>query len=569
MQQLVNRGYDYYNNKNYLKALECAELAIEKNRDDENAWLLKGIALRETNHPLKAITCFDKSIKLDRNFFEAYIENADVHLALGNYKKAEEYADKALSIHKKSRSSISAWSCKGFIAYSKENYSDSFSYYNKSKTIAEPYRKKADDTKDVEDFSIIWHMLGAVSFHRTEKVYYLDEALGYFREAYDLNKRNALPLLGMSNVFMQEKYYNKELADAKISEALKVDPNLVYASWIEEGVDLAQEGKYVESEKCFNKAIEPGSCHRSLAKINKGLICLRQKEYLNAKNYFDSALNEESNYSALALICKSFALGNLNELNEAKECFNKAMEADPDLECAKSKDLIYKSMSGDLYFFKGYDLPFVEEVIIECQKKINGQNIESSANDDLQKNAINTERDIFIENDEFNWQKPSDEELSECKMVAYENGVVGEAYINDYLTNLKLKAEIRDFRWISKDNRFAPYDFSIIDKMGKEILLDVKSTNNEFNQKFFVSYNELAKMAQKENRYDIYRVYKIDSSAMLRICIDVGAFSRNILEILDRLPDGIIADSVTVSPSFLKFGEEINLFGYRGEPYKK
>lgn len=567
MQQLVSRGYDYYNNRNYIKALECAELAIEKNRDDENAWLLKGIALRETNHPLKAITCFDKSIKLDRTFFEAYIENADVHLALGNYKKAEEYANKALSIHQKSRNAISAWRCKGFIAYSEGNYSDSFSHYNKSKTIAETYRKKADDTKDVEGFSIIWHMLGAVSFQRTEKVYYLDDALSYFIEAYDLNKKNALPLLGMSNVFKQEKYYNKELADAKISEALKIDSNLVYASWIQDGVDLAQEGKYVESEKCFNKAIEPDSCHRSLAKINKGLICLKHKDYRNAKNYFDSALNEESNYSALALVCKSFALGNLNELNEAKECFNKAMKADPDLECAKSKDLIYKSVCGFLLFFRGYDLSFVEEVINDCQKKINDQNFESSVNDGLQPNAANNERDVFV--NKYNRQKPSDEELSECKMVAYENGVIGKTYINDYLTNLKLKAEIKDFRWISKDNRFAPYDFSIIDKIGKEILLDVKSTNSEFNQKFFISYNEITKMAQKEKRYDIYRVYRIESSAMLRICIDVGAFSRNVLEILDRLPDGIIADSVTVSPSSLKFGEEIKLFGYRGEPYKR
>jgi hypothetical protein len=79
---------------------------------------------------------------------------------------------------------------------------------------------------------------------------------------------------------------------------------------------------------------------------------------------------------------------------------------------------------------------------------------------------------------------------------------------------------------ISKDDRFAPNDVFIIDESGEQILLDIKSTTGEFNQKIFASYNELKQMAHGKERYDIYRVYKIeDSYAMLRI-----------LEILESFP---------------------------------
>ena len=127
---------------------------------------------------------------------------------------------------------------------------------------------------------------------------------------------------------------------------------------------------------------------------------------------------------------------------------------------------------------------------------------------------------------------------------------------------LKWKRELKDYNWISNSTPYAPYDFVIIDKNGERILIDVKSTDGEFGQRFFISYNELKQMAQSEERYDLYRVYKIKkSSAMLRICKDTKAFSRNILGILERLPNGVIADSVAVSPSSLKFNIEITLHG--------
>ena len=368
MQQLVNRGYDYYDNRNYTEALRCAELAIEKNCKDKNAWLLKGIALREMNRLLTAITCFERSTKLDSNFFNAYIENCHAHLALGDYKKAEEYADKALEIEKRSRGAVFAWSSKGLISYHQKNYSESFSHYNKAKAIAETYRKKAKNPKDNEKYSHIWYMLGAVSLCRTEMVYYLDDALQYFIEASGLNRKNALPILGMAIVFQKEKYLNKEKADAQIAEALKRDPNLVYAYWICEGVDLEKEGKYNEAIEYFDKAITADSCYRSLSKINKGLLSLKQKDYRSAKIFFDSALDEESNYSALALIGNCFVLGRSNELQEAKKCFDKAKELDKDLECENSNDLIYQTLSGNIFFFKGYDVDSVKNMVNECRE---------------------------------------------------------------------------------------------------------------------------------------------------------------------------------------------------------
>lgn len=555
MSQLVNSGNNYYYNRDYKKALEYAELAIEKNPNDKNAWLLKGMALLGMDHPIKAIFCFNKIIKLDNKFYDAYIYGSDAYLVLGNYEKAEEYADRALDISKRSFMAIFAWSHKGLIAYTSRMYRDSERYYTKAKELAEPYCRKAKNPKDTEQFSQIWCMLGQLFYHKKENdfdAFY--KALEHFDVASNLNKKDAHSLIGKAIIFQNVDYYDEEKADENIAEALKRDANLVYASWIDSGVDLEKEGNYPEAMRYFDK-VSPDSCYISLAIINKGILFLRQKDYDNSMICFDKALATESHYPALALIGKCISLANTNKLAEAINCLNKARDFDINLEWAKCKDLIYLAQSGDLFFFNGYDIDFVGYMIKECQNIANNQLFDTPITLSDTKSELEDPT-----NDEFNHQGFSEEILSDWKRIAFDNGIIGENYIEKYLSFLKLNAEIRDYKWISKNDPFAPYDFFIIDQNGESVLLDAKSTVGAFSQKFFVSYNELKKMVQCRERYDIYRVYNIDnSSAMLRICRDIRSFSQSILEILEKLPNGVIADSVAISPLALKFDAEIIL----------
>jgi len=67
-------------------------------------------------------------------------------------------------------------------------------------------------------------------------------------------------------------------------------------------------------------------------------------------------------------------------------------------------------------------------------------------------------------------------------------------------------------------------------------------------------------MSGADQRYDIYRVFDItDSEAQLRIAQDMRDFASGILQAFEVLPDGVIADAVSVDPRSLPFEEPIRI----------
>ena len=67
-------------------------------------------------------------------------------------------------------------------------------------------------------------------------------------------------------------------------------------------------------------------------------------------------------------------------------------------------------------------------------------------------------------------------------------------------------------------------------------------------------------MAADQSRYDLYRVYEMsEAGAQLRIAEDMSDFAAKVLASFRELPDGVTADSVSVSPSRLGFGQPFEL----------
>ncbi len=153
----------------------------------------------------------------------------------------------------------------------------------------------------------------------------------------------------------------------------------------------------------------------------------------------------------------------------------------------------------------------------------------------------------------------SEEAFLEAKRSAIENGLMGELFIHNYLELLAKTNKIKNFEWISKCNKYSPYDFSIINLDGNLNLIDSKATKRDFEQPIYISYRELEQMAFGNERYDIYRVYEMNSTtAKLRICKDLRIFAKKVLDVFEGLPTGVsVAASVMVSPSSLEFGPEI------------
>src|SRR5258708_2493077 len=156
-------------------------------------------------------------------------------------------------------------------------------------------------------------------------------------------------------------------------------------------------------------------------------------------------------------------------------------------------------------------------------------------------------------------RKISREDLQKAKENADRIGRRGEEYVNDYLAKLQEKGKIQSFEWVSDDNSISPYDFHVHDGTS-EIVIDVKSTQGEFERELHVSLNELQRMASGFEKYSILRVFEIkEHTARLSIAEDVKSFARSILEALEHLPAGVSSDSVSFAPTLLPFGTAVTI----------
>jgi hypothetical protein len=150
--------------------------------------------------------------------------------------------------------------------------------------------------------------------------------------------------------------------------------------------------------------------------------------------------------------------------------------------------------------------------------------------------------------------------LEQAKKNAQKTGREGEEMGFIYLEQKRSDGLISDVTWDAEENAIAPYDFTVIELDGSSTFIDAKSTKSDFTNPIHISYNELLKMADGES-YKIYRIYDLsETGAKLRITEnDLCQFSETIRSIFDGLPPEIHPDGISLSPSALTFGEEIEI----------
>ena len=118
----LKEGNDWFEKKDYSKALDCydkwlevngtsdlnkersetilanSEKSLHKNPDNERAWLFKGIALSDLGNKQEAITCYDKAIEIEPNYAKVYNYKGNALSGLGKYQEAIVYYDKAIEL---------------------------------------------------------------------------------------------------------------------------------------------------------------------------------------------------------------------------------------------------------------------------------------------------------------------------------------------------------------------------------------------------------------------------------------------------------------------------------------
>jgi tetratricopeptide (TPR) repeat protein len=98
---LINAGDLYFNNKDYLEAIKCYDMAINSNKKNKDAIMGKGLALREMGRYDDSISCFNEYIEIDKEDTQGLIEKANTCICQNQYVEASECFDKCLKIDRK------------------------------------------------------------------------------------------------------------------------------------------------------------------------------------------------------------------------------------------------------------------------------------------------------------------------------------------------------------------------------------------------------------------------------------------------------------------------------------
>ena len=86
---------------NYTKAEKLYNLSISKKKDYFNSYVNFGNLKRDLNKFDEAITLYKRALKHTQNIPEIYYSLAMAYQSLGNFKEAEDYANKTIKIDKK------------------------------------------------------------------------------------------------------------------------------------------------------------------------------------------------------------------------------------------------------------------------------------------------------------------------------------------------------------------------------------------------------------------------------------------------------------------------------------
>jgi len=148
-------------------------------------------------------------------------------------------------------------------------------------------------------------------------------------------------------------------------------------------------------------------------------------------------------------------------------------------------------------------------------------------------------------------------ELVRAREDADRTADLGAELVLSYLRTQILAGIVTDADWASKQNAILPYDFVIALPTSQRLRIKVISTRGTFRLPLHLSLSEFREAADSQEPYCIYRIYGLDENgAYLRIDRDFRPFATEVLDRLDRLPDSVNPDTLSVDPEELPFDPE-------------
>jgi tetratricopeptide (TPR) repeat protein len=321
----------------------------------------KGNDLQDSKDYESALMAYDQAIKIKVELAEAWIQKCLVLNILEKHKEA-------------------LYACQEAVIVSPDNYllwkakADALLALNLEEKALESYQRA---TEIKPNYSLAWYHQGLLLKQRGK----IDEALNSFNKSLegdqDLGELKIAEVWGEKcYILTEQRRYNQETFTACDQRVQQV-PN-DYLAWKERGTVLLELGKKEEALESYKKAIEIKSDY-SAAWYNIGAIFRERGELNRALNAMNNAINGDGDFGKMEIAnaweqkcfitldldrfqetveacdqrvqlepndskawnIKGVALYRLNRLEESLRSFEKAIEIDPFFDLAKTnRDVI-------------------------------------------------------------------------------------------------------------------------------------------------------------------------------------------------------------------------------------
>jgi tetratricopeptide (TPR) repeat protein len=222
----IKKGKYFSHLKEYDKALNCMEKALELDSRNVYAWINKGTILYSLKEYDKALNCMEKALELDSRNVYAWINKGVLISTHGEFYEGIEYFDKALEIDSRN---VYAWINKGTILYSLKEYDKALNCLGNA----------ADIDPDID---LIWVNNGNCLLY-TQRY---KEALENYDKALEINQKNLVALMNKSVIHYLSNEFDQSILN--LNKLLRIDRDFL-EGYLLRGCSKIKKGNLEQGQK--------------------------------------------------------------------------------------------------------------------------------------------------------------------------------------------------------------------------------------------------------------------------------------------------------------------------------
>jgi len=226
------KGNQFLRTKKYEEAITCYNKTIKLQPNSPEAWYNKGIALLNLQKYEEAITCYEKSIKLKPNWVDAWYNQGTAYLKLQKYKEAIAFYDRVIQIHS---NYINAWYNRGLALFYLQQYEQAVYSYDKVIQIDPAYLET-------------WHWRGIAL--AALKQY--EESIISYDKMLEIQPNNLFSWNGRGLSLAHLKKYKEAIAS--FNKVIKINPSFSDA-WYNKACCYAEQNNTILAIKNLQKAL--------------------------------------------------------------------------------------------------------------------------------------------------------------------------------------------------------------------------------------------------------------------------------------------------------------------------